>query len=93
MKDVISEYELFYLFTVALTSLIIARDVLLVTAGFYIRYLSLPPPVSYISLLSNWKKVTQVVNSLTKLPKASGKFQKLSHHCQNVRNMFIRISF
>jgi len=29
---------------VALTSMIITRDVLLITAGFYIRYLSLPPP-------------------------------------------------
>ena len=34
------------LIPVALTCMIIARDVLLVTAGFVIRYKSLPPPVS-----------------------------------------------
>lgn len=34
------------LIPVALTGMIIARDVILVTAGFVIRYRSLPPPVS-----------------------------------------------
>ncbi|XP_071453887.1 probable cardiolipin synthase (CMP-forming) isoform X2 [Hetaerina americana] len=32
------------LIPVPLTALIIARDMLLLSAGFYIRYLSLPPP-------------------------------------------------
>jgi len=32
--------------TVALTALVIARDVCLMTGGFYIRYVSLPHPVS-----------------------------------------------
>lgn len=36
------------LIPVALTGLIITRDVLLVIAGFVIRYISLPPPVSII---------------------------------------------
>lgn len=35
------------LIPIALTGIIIARDVLLVVAGFVIRYRSLPPPVSY----------------------------------------------
>lgn len=33
------------LIPIVLTGMIIARDVLLITAGFVIRYKSLPPPV------------------------------------------------
>ncbi len=36
----------FNFFLVPLTALIISRDALLVAAGFYIRYISLTPPVS-----------------------------------------------
>lgn len=47
------------LIPIGLTSLIIARDLLLVVAGFVIRYQSLPPPVSnFFSQKTNrWKKV------------------------------------
>lgn len=34
-------------FSVALTSLVILKDIILMTSGFVIRYKSLPPPVSY----------------------------------------------
>lgn len=37
------------LIPIALTSMIIARDIILVTAGFVIRYRSLPAPVSSLS--------------------------------------------
>lgn len=37
--------NLFLLFAVPLTALIIIRDALLVGAGFYVRYISLAPPV------------------------------------------------
>lgn len=40
------------LIPVPLTSIIIGRDVLLVVAGFVIRYQSLPPPVSFRILLT-----------------------------------------
>lgn len=36
------------LIPVVLTSIIIGRDILLIVAGFVIRYQSLPPPVSCI---------------------------------------------
>jgi len=32
-------------FAVVLTALVIARDACLLSAGFYVRYISLPPPV------------------------------------------------
>lgn len=35
------------LIPVVLTGIIVARDVILVTSGFVIRYKSLPPPVSF----------------------------------------------
>lgn len=41
------------LIPIALTGIIVARDVILVTAAFVIRYKSLPPPVSYYFLLKN----------------------------------------
>lgn len=47
------------LIPVLLTGMIIARDVILVVAGFVIRYRSLPPPVS---LLKNYNTVTTKPN-------------------------------
>lgn len=38
------------LIPIALTGMIIARDTILVTAGFVIRYRSLPAPVSRIAI-------------------------------------------
>lgn len=39
------------LIPIVLTSMIIIRDVILVTAGFVIRYRSLPPPVCRLFVL------------------------------------------
>ena len=39
--------------TVPLTALIIVRDALLIGAGFYVRYISLAPPVSDIKFKNN----------------------------------------
>lgn len=42
------------LIPVALTGMIIARDAILVVAGFIIRYRSLPPPVSSFFVKKKW---------------------------------------
>jgi len=45
------------LIPIALTSLVVSRDVLLVYAGLYIRYMGVTPPVSTPSLETNsWLK-------------------------------------
>lgn len=41
------------LIPIALTGIIVARDVALVAAGFVIRYRSLPPPVSILFYMKN----------------------------------------
>lgn len=43
-----------------LTVLIVARDAALVAAGFVIRYMSLPPPVSFEKLFKK-KLVTEIL--------------------------------
>lgn len=44
-------YLLLYI-AVALAVIVVGRDVLLVGAGFYVKYISLKPPVSVHILLS-----------------------------------------
>lgn len=44
--------NVYYLyFSVPLAVVIVGRDVLLIAVGFYLRYISLPPPVSKLSPL------------------------------------------
>ena len=43
------QYNIIYIFSVPLAVVIVGRDVFLIAVGFYLRYISLPPPVSKLS--------------------------------------------